>query len=268
MAKLQVDISGNPLHCLCNNTDFVSWIKNSKAEFLNKYNTFCIGNDNSKKHLFRFDSEELMNVCHLDNVNTKTDLRFTVLSPLVIVVISTFLCVVYIYRWKCVHLCSRPRRVSVSPDVELDHVVYERDAFICYNSIDREWVLTELLTRLKENNISSIIHDIDFLPGASVINIIGESMERSRFTVLVLSPDFLSSNWCLFELDSARTHAISLGRDVIVPIILREIPTAPNSRHLADIFDKSYLKWTGSQEGNSVFWDKLITKLKHGGNIT
>ncbi|KAI0240956.1 hypothetical protein LSAT2_004103, partial [Lamellibrachia satsuma] len=71
-----------------------------------------------------------------------------------------------------------------------------------------------------ENNISSIIHDTDFLPGTSVINMIGESMERSRFTVLVLSPDFLSSNWCLFELDSARTHAISRGRDVIVPIIL------------------------------------------------
>ena len=85
-------------------------------------------------------------------------------------------------------------------------------------------------------------------------------MESSRFTVLVLSPDFLSSNWCLFELDSARTHAISRGRDVIVPIILREFPTAPNSRHLADIFDRSYLKWTGDQEGKSMFSDKLITK--------
>ncbi|KAI0240957.1 hypothetical protein LSAT2_004104 [Lamellibrachia satsuma] len=198
MATVQVDISGNPLHCLCNNTDFVTWIHTSKVKFLN----------------------------------------------------------------------NRPRTLSVSPDVELDHVVYERDAFICYNSNDREWVLTELLTRLEKNNISSIIHDIDFLPGASVINIIGESMERSRFTVLVLSPDFLSSNWCLFELDSARTHAISRGRDVIVPIILREFSTAPNSRHLADIFDKSYLKWTNDKEGQSVFWDKLITKLKHGGNIT
>ena len=263
MATVQVDISGNPLHCLCNNTDFVTWIHTSKKKFLNKYATFCIDENNSTNLLFFVDSEKLINVCHPYYLYCRVYLH------LILVVIALMaICVVSIYRWKCVHLCSRPRTVSVSPDVELDPVVYERDAFICYNSNDREWVLSELLTRLEKNNISSIIHDIDFLPGASVINIIGESMERSRFTVLVLSPDFLSSNWCLFELDSARTHAISRGRDVIVPIILREFPTAPNSRHLADIFDKSYLKWTDDKEGQSVFWDKLITKLKHGGNIT
>ena len=66
--------------------------------------------------------------------------------------------------------------------------------------------------------------------------------------MLVLSPDFLSSNWCLFELDSACTHAINRGRDVIVPIILCEFPMVPKSRHLADISDKSYLKWTDDQE--------------------
>ena len=264
LATMQVDISGNPLHCLCNNTDFVTWIHTSKLKFLNKGKTFCIDENNSTNLLFRFDGETLIQVCH------PRYLYSIVYLHVILVVIATILtiCAVYIYRWKCAHWCSRPRTHAVSPDVELDPVVYERDAFICYNSNDREWVLTELLPRLKENNISSIIHDIDFLPGANVINMIGESMERSRFTVLVLSPDFLSSKWCLFELDSARTHAISLGRDVIVPIILREFPTAPNSRHLADIFDKSYLKWTDDQVGQSVFWNKLITKLKHGGNLT
>ena len=263
MATVQVDISGNPLHCLCNNTDFVTWIHTSKKKFRKKYNTFCTDEKKSTNWLFFVDSEKLINVCH------PYYLYWRVYLYLLFVVIALMvICVVYIYRWECAHLCSRPRTLSVPPDVELDPVVYERDAFICYNSKDREWVLTELLTRLKENNISYIIHDIDFLPGTSVINMIGDSMERSRFTVVVLSPDFLSSNWCLFELDSARTHAISLGRDVIVPIILREFAMAPNSPHLAGIFDKSYLKWTDDQVGQSVFWNKLITKLKHGGNLT
>ena len=64
MVKVQVDISGNPLHCLSNNIDFVSWIKNSKVKFLNKYFTFCIEKDNSRKRLFHFsDSEQLMHAC-------------------------------------------------------------------------------------------------------------------------------------------------------------------------------------------------------------
>ena len=155
--------------------------------------------------------------------NGSPHIKVKIIYYIVLHYISTFmfLCVAYTYHSKCANVCCRPRTHAVPYHVKLDPVVYELDAFICYNSKDREWVLTELLTRLKENKISSIIHDIDFLPGASVINMIGESMERSRFTVLVLSPDFLSSKWYIFELDSARTHAISLGCEVIVPIILR-----------------------------------------------
>ncbi|KAK2171212.1 hypothetical protein NP493_1093g00047 [Ridgeia piscesae] len=89
----------------------------------------------------------------------------------------------------------------------------------------------------------------------------------SRFIVLVLSPDFLASNWCLLEMHLARSRATSEGHDVIVPIILHEFPVAQVTRTLEAILSRSYLEWTDDRQGQTLFWDKLITKLKHGGNI-
>ena len=66
--------------------------------------------------------------------------------------------------------------------------------------------------------ISTVIHHRDFLPGSILEETIRESIDRSRFTVLVLSPDFLASNWCLLEKQVARNRIISEGRDVIVPL--------------------------------------------------
>ena len=262
--KVQVDISGNPLHCLCNNADFVSWTHTSKVKFLNKYSTFCIGNDNSTNLLFHFDSEALMKTCRPNN-----GWYLTVLLPIgiLLIVISMPICVVYKNRWKCACCFSRIHIFYTSSDVELEPVVYERDAFICYNTSDRAWVCDELLKRLEDNHVSTIIHQRDFLPGSVLHDAILESINKCRYTVLVFSPDFLASEWCLFEMHLARSRIITQGRDIIVPIILREFPRSNISRTLVGILEKSYLKWSDSPDEQVDFWDKLITKLKHGGNI-
>ena len=262
--KVHVDISGNPLRCLCSNTDFVTWTQTSKVKFLNKHNTFCIDKDNSTNLLFHFDGEALINACRPNN-----DWYLTVLLPLgiVLIVISVLICVVYKYRWKCACCCSRKQVFYTSSDVQLEPVVYERDAFICYKLSDRAWVFDELLKRLEDNHISTIIHQRDFLPGSVLNDTILESINKCRYTVLVFSPEFIASEWCTFEVHLARSRIITHGRDVIVPIILREFPMSNISRTLVGILEKSYLKWSDSPDEQADFWDKLITKLKHGGNI-
>ena len=84
----------------------------------------------------------------------------------------------------------------------------------------------DLLQQLEACSISTVIHHRDFLPGSVLEETIRDSIDMSRYTVLVLSPDFLSSNWCLLEMHLARSRIISEGRDVIVPIILREFPVS------------------------------------------
>ena len=109
--------------------------------------------------------------------------------------------------------------------------------------------------------------NIEEKPMSILDETIRESIDKCRFTVLVLSPDFLSSNCCLLEMHLARSRIISQGRDVIVPIILHEFPTSQVTRTLEGILSKSCLQWTDDPEGQTRFWDKLITKLKRGGNL-
>ena len=279
---VQVDISRNPFECTCSDIEFVLWVQNSRMIFQNKNNTFCTDHKSNSQPLFRIDTGQMENDCNLARYtsfitssaeptteNHKDNVLMTTLiaTIVVFVLISVVLCVAYIYRWKCAYVWNRFKKCTTSTDVQLKEVVYDRDAFICYNSNDSGWVCHDLLDHLDSSGISTVIHHRDFLPGSVLEETIRESIDRSRFTVLVLSPDFLASNWCRLEMHIARNRIISEGRDVIVPIILREFPTSQMTRTLAGILSKSYLQWTDDKDGQALFWDKLITKLKHGGNL-
>ena len=276
---VQIDLSGNPFLCICNNTDFVTWAHESKVKFSNKDNTFCLDGNDTERLLFQFDSSGLEMSCHPDRFTNKPMLTndyadnpwgyLRIVLPMLIVCVVAVVtaCVVYNYRWKFAYLWSRATLRRTASEVELQQAVYERDVFICYNSNDSTWVCHDLLDNLDAHRISTVIHHRDFLPGSVLEETINESIARCRYTMLVLSPDFLSSNWCLLEMHLARSRIISEGRDVIVPVILREFPMSLLTRTLEGILSKSYLQWTEDPEGQALFWDKLTTKLKHGGNL-
>ena len=271
--KMRVDISGNPLQCLCDNTDFVTWSRTTRVTFLNQDNTFCVDTNNSLAMLFRMDLEALELACHPYLASTdaiENDRRLEIMLPTIVVlaVVSIMACLTYRYRWKCISYWTHATRKATVTDGDALHSEdHERDAFICYNSNDRGWVCNELMRHFEERDISMVIHQRDFLPGSVVEELIRESIAKSRYTVLVLSPDFLSSNWCLLEMHLARSRQCSEGRGGILPIILREFPMSQLTPTLEDIMSKSYLKWTDNPQGQLLFWDKLVTKMKQGGNL-
>ncbi|KAI0239025.1 hypothetical protein LSAT2_010209, partial [Lamellibrachia satsuma] len=245
------------------------WIHTTRVKFVNTNETFCTADDNILTRLFQVDSEALVNNCtqkHIDTYRGKLFLPIILPTMILIAVVSVVLCVLYKYRWKWAYVWNRFTKYQRCSAVQLDQVTYERDAFICYNSNDSGWVCHDLLDRLDSNGISTVIHDRDFLSG-SVLEQFCQSIDKSRFTVLVLSPDFLSSSRCLLAIHLARIRIISQGRDVIVPIILRKFPTSQVTRTLEGILSKLYLQWTDDPEVQTLFWDKLITKLKHDGNL-
>ena len=295
--NVTVDISENPLQCLC---DFVNWIHTSRVKFVNKDNTFCVDGNNSMNLLFDIESPGYACIDHKTDhdkddgrsskgnqsivtgkdekvnplrekmtTNVWNNTLIISLSLTLVVIIIAFPVVIFVlrrYRWKMAFCCHRLRGGRSPAVAEVDKV-YKRDAFICFNSNDRGWVCNDLLQHLEDNEISTVVHHRDFMPGGVLEDMIRESIDMCRYTVLVLSPDFLSSNWCLLEMHLARSRIISQERDVIVPIILREFPTSQLTRTLEGILSRSYIQWTDDPEGQVLFWGKLIDKLKRGGNI-
>ena len=267
--RIHVDISGNPLLCFPNQTKFITWVATTAVQFVNKENTFCTGGNVSQRMDFGVATkiiEGAPEIIEREKVNNRW--KYGIGISLSVVGVSIPIAV-YIWcrcRWKCAFLCRQMKRVAHSNDAT-GLQTFKRDAFICYNSEDSSWVCRDLLQQLEACQISTVIHHRDFLPGSVLEETIRDSIDMSRYTVLVLSPDFLSSNWCLLEMHLARSRIISDGRDVIVPIILREFPVSLLTRTLEGILSKSYLEWTDNPEGQALFWDKLTTKLKKGGNI-
>ncbi len=93
------------------------------------------------------------------------------------------------------------------------------DVFISYSSLDKEWVRGELLRRIEEAGLKAFIDFRDFARGAPSIKEMERAVKECRKSLLVLTPDYIASEWCDLELVMGQT--ISPGnRDLrIIPLL-------------------------------------------------
>jgi hypothetical protein len=73
------------------------------------------------------------------------------------------------------------------------------DVFISYSHRDRKWVERELVPNLEQVGLSVIIDYRDFSIGAPAIRNMEMAIEQSRHTIVVLTPNWVESQWTEFE---------------------------------------------------------------------
>jgi len=76
---------------------------------------------------------------------------------------------------------------------------FEYDVFVSYSHKDREWVQKWLLPKLESAGVRVFIDFRDLKLGAPLITELERAIARSRVTLLVLTPDYLASEWTMFE---------------------------------------------------------------------
>ncbi|XP_077977937.1 uncharacterized protein LOC144433504 isoform X1 [Glandiceps talaboti] len=149
-------------------------------------------------------------------------------------------------------------------DPEEHHMIY--DAFIAYNNKDQDWVLHNLVPTLERGEPPEFKLCVDyrnFEVGKAVIENIVDSVHSSCKTILVLTPNFVASEWCYFEMQMAQHRLFDDHRDVIIPILLTDIPHSKYSKLLWRILCKrTCYKWTDDPRGQIVFWEKLRKALR------
>ncbi|KAM5142304.1 uncharacterized protein ACMZJ9_016239 [Mantella aurantiaca] len=104
--------------------------------------------------------------------------------------------------------------------------------FISYSSGDSNWVLS-LIHQLERTfpDLKICFHERDFVPGKTIIDNMVECIQSSQKTVMVLSPDFVRSRWCLFEANLSMFQDCILHKDII-PIMLKPCPLPLHLSHL------------------------------------
>ena len=131
-----------------------------------------------------------------------------VVSTLTGILIIGLPIIIYKKRWRIRHtFFNLQERLLPVNRSDFDSQSFTFDAFVLYNSRDRFWVHDVLRLEMEGTfGFKLCLHFRDFEPGVAIIDNVADAIRKSRKVLAVLSPNFLSSDWCIDELHMSRSY--------------------------------------------------------------
>lgn len=140
------------------------------------------------------------------------------------------------------------------------------DAFISYSEHDAGWTKENLLEKLENDGFRVCYHERDFKPGHPVLGNIFYCIENSHKVLFVLSPSFVNSCWCQYELYFAEHRVLNENLDSLIMIVLEDLPPHSIPQKFSKLRKllrrKTYLKWSPEEHKQKMFWHQLKAVLK------
>jgi len=97
---------------------------------------------------------------------------------------------------------------------------YAHDVFISYSHRDKQWVDSILVPNLRNNGLR-VLTDDDFAVGISAIENMSNAVKQSKRTLVVLTPDWVTSEWTSYE-GFLTTYVDPSGKEQrIIPVLLK-----------------------------------------------
>ena len=136
--------------------------------------------------------------------------------------------------------------------------------FISYSSKDFGWVTENLISILEKHSIDYSIHSRDFEVGRPIVQNMADSVYGSRQVLIVLSENYLASNFCREELHMAVQRGLDVGDSSLILVKIndlkkKKLPTALRKKRLLD-YDKHKKK---------LDWEeKILREILEGKSTT
>jgi len=99
-----------------------------------------------------------------------------------------------------------------------DSFQFEYDVFICHSFQDKEEVARPLAEALTRNKLSVWYDELTLKIGDSLRRKIDEGLSKSRYGVVILSPNFFSKEWTQYELDALVSREMADAVKVVLPV--------------------------------------------------
>jgi tetratricopeptide (TPR) repeat protein len=105
-------------------------------------------------------------------------------------------------------------------------MTYDYDVFISYSHKDEDWVLNILLPTLEQQGVKTCIDFRDFLAGTAAIVNMQDAIKKSHHALLVLTTNWVESEWTLYESILMRTKDPGGLQRRTIPLLLEkcEVP--------------------------------------------
>ncbi|KAL3848380.1 hypothetical protein ACJMK2_019240 [Sinanodonta woodiana] len=258
-----LDISGNPFDFSCENLWFRKWMNNTqrlKPDILSNYpdDYLC-------------ETPSLLKGTFLNSYNpTDEDCRpwghvlmDIIITSGAVVLVLAIVTVVYIQRWNIqylLHIISmRRKKYTIPTDTH-----FQYDLYVAYSDKDASWVRNELWRELgHERGIKLYIRDKSEAPGVAKCDSIINTMYDSRKVLLVISSNFMSCPWCLFQLQVAQARAVHTGPNWMIPIILGDLQIRHVTKSIRVLLtQENVITWGDEENGKRLFWSAIFRSME------
>ncbi|ETE68025.1 Toll-like receptor 6, partial [Ophiophagus hannah] len=209
---------------------------------------------------------------HISELECNVALLITVILVVTLFVIAVvaFLCVHFDVPWYLKMICrwSQVKHRLWKNKLEEISESIQYHAFVSYSEHDANWVKSELIPNLEKEGGSLRIcqHERNFIAGKSIVENIIDCIEKSYKSIFVLSPNFVQSEWCHYELYFAHHKLFSENADGLILILLESIPTyivpARYYKLKALMAKRTYLEWPKDKRKHAFFWTNLRAALQ------
>lgn len=269
---IEVTLSNNQWSCRCKFLlELQSWISDNEPKVTDSSEIMCV--DNNSRPPYRR-SIDINNTACSDYYSGSSVIQSLMVShywPMVVVTISAFVLIlfpmmlIFIFRdslkvWVYTKYGVRiwNFKGSVGKSYEDREKLY--DGYVCYSPKDEEFVLQSIVAELEHGSPSFqlCLHYRDlpqpspYMQNASPVVV--EAAEASKRVILVLSRNFLQTEWSRFEFRQALHEALK-GR-IFKLVLVEEGSSLPEAELDPDL--RPYLK-TGARVrwGEKRFWERL-----------
>ncbi|XP_041349007.1 uncharacterized protein LOC121368380 [Gigantopelta aegis] len=133
--------------------------------------------------------------------------------------------------------------------------------FFSHSSDDQQWVLEWVELLEQDYGIKCLWPPRDFTPGRPILSLIEDGMSRAMKIVLVLSPEYIDSGWCIYERRLAFDMSVQERRDCIIPVILKPCPVPDMLRTV------NYIDVTKGENAVCKIKDALYKKCELKDNL-
>ncbi|XP_054266773.1 protein toll-like [Macrosteles quadrilineatus] len=248
---MYLSLHNNPWTCDCDALPFIQLVKKSYKKV--SYNVTCA------------DGRSVDKVLESELCTEKASLIIfgCILVAILCFVVALVTTLYYRYRTEIHVYCYSSEWKALqwlvsNPDYDENK---KYDAFVSYANEDHDFVVQKLVPFLEgEKSFKLCLHYRDWVPGDGIQEQILKSVQSSRRTIVVLSPNFLNSVWGTVEFKTAHAEALKTGTSKVIVIVYEDVGSSADlDEGLKGYLQmNTYLKWE-----TPWFWKQLVYALPH-----